>query len=295
MNEFVALMHQYAPRYGCLFVDELDEAGVIFTNDIFPSYVRERGIRLVKRMDGIFWQKDLTHRNLPFVESASIADSVIFITKYSKDSLKAFYPAEYESLTWNVVHHWTDPGSFPKIPRSVDAPTVFTAMATNWNRSEKRLDDLFKFADLFPVTIHLIGTADGIDLPQNIIPHGYLSDQTEIYSVMKQSHAFINLTCKDAATKTVCTAINYGLPVLYANSGGVSEMVGRYGVGVCENNDFVILDHIPSLSQDALTDAYNRFLHQYTYLCDSIARDTEDKLGKALEGYFEVLKRCSEF
>lgn len=195
MNEFVALMHQYAPQYGCLFVDDLDEADVVFTNDIFPSYVRGRGVRLVKRMDGIFWQKDLMYRNIPFIESASIADSVIFITKYSKDSLKAFYPTEYERLTWNVVHHWTDPGIFTKIPRKVDVPTVFTAMATNWNRSEKRLDSLLMFAELFPVTIHLIGTSDGIDLPRNIIPHGYLIDSSEIYNVMKQSHAFINLTC----------------------------------------------------------------------------------------------------
>jgi glycosyltransferase involved in cell wall biosynthesis len=295
MNEFVALMHKYAPHYGCLFVDELNDANVVFTNDIFPSYVRGRGVRLVKRMDGIFFQKELIHRNEPFIESASIADCVIFITQYSKNSMKAFYPHEFGQLTWNVVTHWTDPGTFTKIPRSVDVPSIFTAMATNWNRSEKRLNALIKFAKLFPVTIHLIGKSDGIELPKNIIPHGYLSDQSQIYNIMKQSHAFINLTYKDAATKTVCTAINYGLPILYANSGGVSEMVGRYGVGVHEPNDFAILESIPSLSDDAITDAYGRFKDQYIYLYDSINRDPEDKLGKSLEGYFEVIKRVSYF
>lgn len=288
MNEFVSLLHKYAPKYGALFVDTLDEADVVFTNDIFPSYVRNKNLPLVKRMDGIFWQSDLVHRNLPFIESATIADLVIFITEYSKNSFKSFYPNEFENLNYTVATHWTDPESFPLIDIKVEIPTIFSTMATNWNRHEKRINDLIKFAEMFPVTIHLIGNSDNIQLPDNIIPHGYLSSASSVYDVMKQSHAFINLTCKDAATKTVCTAINYGLPVLYAGSGGVPEMVLTNGVAINEHDSFEVLDYIPSVDADEMEIGYLDFINCYPRLVENLKTfNPRLKLDTALNAYFD--------
>lgn len=293
MNEFVALLHKYATNYNCVFVNSSDDADIVFTNDVFPSYVRNKSIPLVKRMDGIFWQSDLVHRNHPFIESATIADAVIFITEYSKNSFKSFYNNEFQELKYNVVTHWTDPESFNLIENTVEKPTIFSTMATDWNRPEKRVAELIKFANHFPVIIHLIGKSDGIELPSNIIPHGYLSNSADVYDVMKQSHAFINLTCKDAATKTVCTAINHGLPVLYAGSGGVPEMVLDNGVSIYERDEFEILDYIPSLDISEFEIAYDRFIKSYSQLCNNIKNNKTDRLHVSMNKYFEICRNTA--
>lgn len=287
MNEFVSLLHKYAPVYGALFVDSLDDADIIFTNDIFPSYVRNQKIPFVKRMDGIFWQSNLVDRNIPFIESASTADLVIFITEYSKNSFKSFYPDRFSHLNYTVATHWTDHESFPRIQIDVEHPNVFCAMATNWHRPEKRIDELIKFAE-FPVTIHLIGKSDGIQLPHNIIPHGYLGSATEIYDVMSKCHAFINLTCKDAATKTVCTAINYGLPVLYARSGGVAEMVCGNGSHIAESDSIEILNYVPSLDGSDVELGYSVFIERYSDLLNEVkVFNPTETLNRSLKAYFD--------
>jgi len=291
MNEFVELMHKYASAYGFEFVDSADDADVIFTNDVFPPHVQNLDIPLVKRMDGIFWQSDLVQRNNAYIEAALMADMVIFITEYSKNSFDTLYNNEFHQLKdYAVATHWTDPTGLPKVDISdIQIPTVFVAMATNWNRPEKRMNELIRFASTHNVVIRLIGTSDGIELPPNIIPYGYLTSTDDITNVFSQSHAFINLTCKDAATKTVCTAINYGLPVLYAGSGGVSELVKEYGLGIEENNTIEVLDYIPQL--DEVHSGYMKFVGKYAeYKRNLAALNPTELMHNSLKAYFSHMK-----
>ena len=59
-----------------------------------------------------------------------------------------------------MVVNWVDPGVFhfnEKITK--EAPFTFAAVATRWNRLEKRLSAISKFAqDHFEIEIVLIGT-----------------------------------------------------------------------------------------------------------------------------------------
>lgn len=289
MNEFVALMHKYASAYGFVFVDSADDADVIFTNDVFPPHVQNLGIPLVKRMDGIFWQENLIQRNNAYIEAALMADMVIFITEYSRNSFKTLYNKEFHQLRDHTVStHWTDPNGLPKIDISdVHVPDIFVAMATDWNRPEKRINELIRFAYNHDVIIKLIGTSDGINLPPNIIPYGYLTSIDDITGVFNQSHAFLNLTCKDAATKTVCTAINYGLPVLYAGSGGVGELVKNCGSAIEENNDIEVLDYIPQLKLDEVNFGYMKFIREYSeHKKNIISLDTIGTMRSSLRSYF---------
>ena len=110
-------------------------------------------------------------------------------------------------------------------------------------------------------------------------------------SVFNMADGFLNLSFRDAATKTVPQAINCGLPVLYANSGGVPEMVGDYGVGIEEFNDFNILDSVPQLSTFQLEKGFMKYLSNF----DKIKKDlkTFDSVGKfnrMLGRYFTAIK-----
>lgn len=289
-NEFVELLHKYAPNYGCVFIDVIDCADVIFTNDIFPSYVRNKSIPLVKRMDGVFWQQKLFARNRPFIESATIADRVIFISEYSRDSFHAYFPIEFDKLKYTVATHWTDPTDYPKVTIKCDAPTQYVAMATDWKRPEKRYDELLTFANRYPVYIHLIGRADVPDHPR-IIKYGYLGDPIDIHRVMSMGHAFVNLTCRDAATKTVCTAMNCGLPVLFAGSGGVGELVQSGGSCIDEYSVFDILDYIPCIESDSMDRGYQLFKQNYQIYVDTLRQfDGVRQLDYALNAYFSEIK-----
>jgi hypothetical protein len=297
INEFVGLLHKYAENFGIKFVTYLDNAQVVFTNDIFPKVVLESGLPLVKRMDGVHWQKDLVNRNFPFIKACTQADSVIFITEYSRKSFETLYYGEYKQLKdYQVIRHWTEALHVGK-RRLNKEPVRFCAIATDWSRPEKRLHELVNFAYMYPETeIHLIGKCKE-QLPTNMISYGYVgNDLMKFQDILDLCDAFLNLTCKDAATKTVCTAINNKLPALFANSGGVGELVGPYGLGIAEKDEIEILEEIPALDPKEVYKGYAEFKYQYQNLLWNISQFhmPASKLFNAIGGYFRVMSKVVE-
>lgn len=245
-------------------------------------------------MDGVHWQKSLVSRNEPYIKACTQANSVIFITEYSRKSFEILYYGEYRELKdHQVIRHWTEAQRIGK-RRQVQEPKNFCAIATNWSRPEKRLNELVNFAHMYPeVEIHLIGTCEK-ELPSNVISYGYVDNSLDkFHDILDMCDAFLNLTCKDAATKTVCTAINNRLPVLFANSGGVGEMVGPYGVGIVEKDNIEILDEIPHLDPKEVDKWYEEFKYQYQKLLWNINHFhmPASKLFNAIGGYFNVMRK----
>lgn len=299
VNEFVALLHKYAEDYDCVFVDNPENAEVIFTNDIYPTKILEMGIPRIKRMDGIYWQLNTFNRNFPHVEACWNSQHVIFITEYAKCRFEeVFIPPANLRMTSSVQRHWTESlGAYRMDTPST--PTEFCCIATNWARPEKRLFEVVQFALTHPeVNIHLIGACQENNLPGNIKVYGYFDGLYGARHIIANCHAFLNLTWKDAATKTVCTAINCGLPVLYANSGGVSEMVGSFGVPIFDGVDLrnPIVSDIPGLNSGFVKSAYSHFLRQYSFLCERIDdnfNNRQKRLNDALSGYFDDIRNCA--
>jgi len=294
VNDVMRYLHENCSRYGCTFVPKGSEADVITTNDIFPQHVLELGKPLIKRMDGVFWHSSLISRNIPLNYAASIADKVIFISDYSKDSYFKLYGDSLKSYC--VVHHWVDPRIFHLDPiafkrkRDKKRDFVFAASASDWERPEKRYSDLLLFANTFPVQILLIGKAD-FSTPDNISKVGYLTNPEDISTILNEADGFLNLTYRDPATKTIPQAISCGLPVLYADSGGVSEMVWQYGVGIQEENDIAFSTSIPHLSKIRLKLGFEEFTNRYQAILDQLKSfDPNIKFKEMLNGYFEAIK-----
>ena len=268
-------------------VDSVDNCDVIFTNDVYPENVLSCGKRKIKRMDGVFWQEDFKERNEKYNLAAEQSDHVIFISEYSKKSFETLYKSQIENCS--VITHWVE----KKFDYFYDCQfnNTFFSMATDWNRKEKRLSEIVKFVELTGCKINLVGKCE-YEVPENITKFGYLEpDSIEFLSVIKQSSAFLNLTCKDAATKTVCQAINYGLPVLFSNSGGVSELVLDCGVGIKEEEEIDFLKNVPELKQQNIIFGFEQFVEQYAKLKDNIDnRMKDDLLMIAVGKYFEIIK-----
>lgn len=294
MNDIIKYLHENAEDYYFKFVDSPNDAEIILTNDVFPSNVLNLGIPLVKRMCGPFWQNNLVHRNDVLNTAAQQADHVIFISEYSKNQYLHCYGNNLKN--YSVITHWVDYNVFKPLDKElVNKQFVFAACATNWNRKEKRLSALIEVAKRLPnISFLMIGTVEQ-ELPDNIISMGYVSDPTELSYLLACSDGFINLSYRDAATKTIPQAISCGVPVLYANSGGVSEMVTNpigddFGIPILDNNILDSEDDVPDLDINNILSALQIYNSKYKNIRESLQTfDSKLKFIKMLDGYFNAL------
>jgi glycosyltransferase involved in cell wall biosynthesis len=284
-------LQENCSSYNCEFVGAIEDADVAITNDVFPKNVLEAGKPLVKRMDGVFWHSVLMGRNRPLNEAAHQADNVIFITDYSRDSYFNLYGDPLNAHC--VVRHWVDPKIFNRTQPALNKKLVLAASATDWDRVEKRFECHIRFASMLRDNVHilLIGKTNPFVLtPPNMTKVGYLEKPEDMAAVMHKADGFLNLTYRDAATKTVPQAISCGLPVLYANSGGVSEMVYGCGVGIPELNDFSVSDFVPKLTDIQLDNGYSRLMQDWHKLTKQVdALDPSAKFKEMLDGYFSAI------
>jgi glycosyltransferase involved in cell wall biosynthesis len=289
-------LHEYAEDYYYQFVDSPQDAQVIITNDVFPKHVLNLGVPLVKRMCGPFWKKSLSFRNEILNAAAQQADKVIFITKYSRQQYIHCFGDNLKDSC--VVTHWVDPkvfNQFDVLPRKHNF--MFGACATNWSRKEKRLDALVAFAECHKdIEFTIIGTVEQT-LPSNFIKMGYLDNPYDIAYILNSCDGFINLSYRDAATKTVPQAISCGLPVLYADSGGVNEMVSNpigghdFGVAIKDSHCLDMEDDVPPLNIEDINIAYQKFRKDFEIIKSTGIELFDRKLAfrKMLDGYFGTI------
>jgi glycosyltransferase involved in cell wall biosynthesis len=288
VNDIMRYLHEYAESYHFKFVENPNNAQVIITNDVFPKFIIDLGKPMVKRMCGPFWKKSLSYRNDILNHSARLADKVIFISDYSKRQY--FNDNDNDLKSYCVVTHWVDPKIFVKNKVKSGLKYTLAACATNWDRPEKRLNDLIKFAEALPnIQFLIIGEVEQ-SLPSNFIKVGYLKNPRDIAKHLNMADAFINLTYRDAATKTIPQAISCGLPVLYANSGGVKEMVNGFGIEIEDSQCVGYEDEIPSLNLDHMLEKYNFFRRCEFDLKQKLdVFDSKLKFTKMLEAYFNAI------
>jgi glycosyltransferase involved in cell wall biosynthesis len=292
------------------------EADVIFTNDIYPQSLIDLKKPKVKRMDGIFWQRSLLYRNSPYASAAMVSDKVIFISRYSQQSAAKLYGKDWSVMNkskviLNDAPEWI---FYPDRKRRIadyhddSRHMSFVACVSNWGREEKRLEALlslikyFKSCALYDnFCLHIIGECNCEPLPHFVTCHEYVEDREEIANIMRHSDAFLNFSYRDAAPKTVCQAVRCGLPVLYANSGGVEEIVDGRGMpimdDVCDQReDFCIQDAAIPLVDSVVIESLDTFINNYSaYREIALSRQDPESARwtsyrKCLDGYLSVFE-----
>ncbi len=260
-NTIVRDLKKYAHLYDSVFVDKIQDADVALTNDVFTKEVLTRDIPRVKRMDGVFFQSALRERNSTLNRAAQQADLVIFISQFSKDAYFNMY-GKQEPLTKDVrtILNWVDDSIFtPKKESGAHPLTKFVAVATSWAREEKRFNDILRLAIAHPdKEFVVIGEGCPTVIPDSITPIGYLEDEHELASVLQRCDAMVCTAFRDAAPKTVAQGAACGLPVFYANSGGVPELVD-VGYGYSDYNEHRFYEVVPPSSR-AMEDGFAEFL-----------------------------------
>lgn len=294
-NDVMRYLQTYAADYGCIFTSDVAKADIIITNDVFPTSLQNIELPKLKRMDGVYFQNQFKVRNEPLNQSALLADHVIFISEFSRHSYGVLYGQPLKSFS--VALNQVDPSVY-YADSSISKNEQFTLIssATSWDREEKRLADIIKFAKISGEQIQLIGDMSNsvkASIPDNILSLGYNTDNEKTCRQLNKASAFLNFSYKDAAPKTVLQGLCCGLPVFYANSGGLRELVGECGVGVVDGdykNRFE--ERCPALDLDDMMAKWATFKSMYNELRKLTSmRDNENKFRVMLEQYFGQIKR----
>jgi len=285
-NDIMKDLNQYSNLFGFKRTYNYEDADVIITNTIYPDEILEwsekHSIPKVKRMDGIYWQNNLIYKNEPLNKSALESDHVIFISNYSRDALKELYGLEPNSTV--VLNNADDTVFYPR--EKSDFRIV--SSCSNWEREGKRLDELIELSNNIDDEIHLIGKCD-IDLPKNMIKHGYIDSQLKISTIISESHIFISLFYRDAGSKVTCQAVKCHVPVLYVTSGGLNELVRGNGVSLTDDVSMTFRNDVPTLNIEEMLKKYKELKYSYNNIINNFKE--REPYYHTIESYFNVMKR----
>jgi len=284
-NDIILDLKKYSSQYDCEFVNDYKNCDVILTNDIFPKELQNIKIPKIKRMDGVYWDFN-RERNEKLNLAATQADHVIFISKFSQNSLKTLYP-EIKIQNESVILNRCDNKIF--IKKNMTYDLSFAASCTNWSRHEKRFETLIRLSKMIPEKIYLIGECD-FDVPNDVEKLGYFSDYNELSTALNKASAYINVSYRDAAPKCVCQALSCGLPVLYTDSGGVKELVRLNGVGIRDENKIYFDEKSHYIKDEDLLIAYKEFKNNFIKLRTQTINTTYN-YQKTLKQYFNIIKQ----
>lgn len=158
-------------------------------------------------------------------------------------------------------------------------------------KAGKRFAELAHFMELHEdIRFLLIGKVFR-SVPGNCICTGYIEEPHGIAAALRSADGFVNFSYRDPATKTVPQAIACGLPVLYADSGGVAEMVGPgCGIPVHDNNIFGMECDVPPLDSGNVQASFERFMDEFDEL-KACAESFDSRLAfrTMLDQWFDLM------
>jgi len=285
-NDIMKDLNQYSNLFGFRRTYNHEEADIFITNTTYPykilDWSKKHSIPKIKRMDGIYWQNNLIHKNQKLNDAALMSDHVIFISEYSKKTLKTLYGISlYNSSV--ILNNADDTVFFPR-----EKPDFrLVSSCSNWEREGKRLEYLIELANNIDDEIHLIGKCD-IDLPDNMVKHGYIDSQQKMSTIIDESHIFISLFYRDAGSKVTCQAVKCHVPVLYVTSGGLNELVRGNGVSITDDTSMTFRNDIPTLNIEEMLKNYKELKYSYNDIINKYKK--REPYYRTMENYFNIMK-----
>jgi glycosyltransferase involved in cell wall biosynthesis len=161
-----------------------------------------------------------------------LADVSIFQSRYSRHSTRDKF--KVIARDGPIIYNPVDIGLFrpdgPRIELPDGVPRVACASwSTNRGKGTWRIDRL---AEAHPgVCFVLCGRFDAVEPRPNVVRLGHLG-RAQMADALRSCDVFLNLSEHDPCPNVVIEALASGLPVLFADSGGVPELVGDCGLPV---------------------------------------------------------------
>ena len=232
--------------------------------DVALALLKFRGMPIVHNQNGVFypaWFKgDWRARNARMARTFHQADHVFFQSRFCQRSAEKFLGAR--SGTSEVLYNAVDTGVFrPAVSGRDEHRQRFRFLITgkiSSNHSYRVESTIRGLAEArregLDCVLEVAGWLgdDTLDKAKDLCLELNVSDavtfsgpysQAQAPTIYQRADAYVMTNHHDACPNTVLEALACGLPVLYADSGGVGELVGPSGVAIPseENWDQVIV------------------------------------------------------
>jgi len=201
---------------------------------VFYNHIKRKGPPLVHRVDGIaalygrFDESDEIQ-----IKINQLTDYTIFQSKFCRDSFASYGICPQRSM---VIYNGVDNRLYYP-DRSTKKPSKkLKALAVSWSSNPmKGFSTLVEIATRFDIELTFVGNWNE-SIPCGNVKVIGTKTALEIASIMRQNDIFIHAAENDPCPNVVLEALASGLPVLYKDSGGTSELAEGYGVPIRFNN-----------------------------------------------------------
>jgi len=241
-------------------------------------------------------------------------DHVIYQSNYSKRSVETLLGATPVSNT--TVVNGVDLKEFKPLSRSESHPadSFPKILMSHYFKPKKRAQQcpriIRELKAVYPeVKVVLVGGAfrDTLDVIKREIAAHNLQEHFDIlgqvhfdglHEVYRSCDFMLCLSYDDPCPNVVIEAIACGLPVVYANTGGVPEIVGDAGVGVDEKADFdrrfvphFSYRYMPQIDPGDYVRAIRKLLDNYDYYRGrAISRREMFSIERIAGSYMDVME-----
>lgn len=205
---------------------------VTFDVDAFRRRSTRRPLPLVHRIDGPFCLgrgKDRELDELCFRLNAEYASSTVIQSAWTYQRIVEM---GYQPVRPVIIHNATDPRIFHKAGRCpFDPDRKVRLISTAWSSNVRKGAALYQCLDADLDWDRYEYTFAG-NCPVNFTHIKRLAPMPseELAEILRQHDVYIAAGQNDSCSNSVLEALACGLPVLYLNSGGHSELVGHGGL-----------------------------------------------------------------
>lgn len=195
---------------------------------------KRKGPPIIHRLDGVT-QETRGFRTLaddlhPVLNR--LADFTIFQTKYCQNSFARYgvHPSQVA-----IINNGVDSTLFFPSPTKPSTGKTLRLFSSSWSPNPlKGFATISKISKIDGVEIRFAGRwCPSID-PEQVILLGEKTS-SEIGKLLRDSDAFLHAAQNEPCSNSILEALGCGLPVLYLDSGGNSEIASNYGMPLTNN------------------------------------------------------------
>jgi glycosyltransferase involved in cell wall biosynthesis len=201
---------------------------------IFPfintslAHEKSKSPPIIHRLDGI---ASLYGRNDKSDEIQfninRLTDYTIFQSEYSKQCFSKF---NIRPLNSSVIHNGVNNNIFYPQKMTSELGSTLKALAVSWsNNPRKGFHKLAELAEIQNIEVYFIGHWCK-SVRQGKVKNFGIRSTKEIAEIMRQSDIFLHPSENDNCPNVVLEALASGLPILFTQSGGTTELVKDYGI-----------------------------------------------------------------
>lgn len=224
---------------------------VLFTNhwmtpyaDILRAIRRNPNVRIVQRIDGAAQNygrpAEADERQ---ARVNSLADLTIFQSQYARHSTRELFPVIKQDGP--VIFNPVDLDTFTPVGKKTKYPQPVQVACVTWSTNPyKGAAQIYQVAENNPkVDFVLCGSFEHAPELPNSHLLGQL-DRQELATALRSCRVMLTFSRNEACPNHVLEALASGVPVLYGDSGAMSEVIGECGAPVTVQNFAGQLDQI---------------------------------------------------